>query len=911
MIPNFIKKGIHRNGSGANQAESPASKNHPAHKELQHTQSLSSVMNDPKKKGPSMQDLMSKSGQFLNTIQGTLDKQLGQIAEAVHIATHENGEFFSPLAPVVAKDFDTYLGSVKEHWSEYKDICSSLIRARESSTTPSSEIETQEGTNAFREIPQVYFNTDYKQSGFEQHQLFTQPIRISVQNQGKMSSVLAGYMKMIEQHLVKHLSNVDGLLRSLMTIAEIQSDIAIAHDRSVYAKETLSRVQQGEVRGGLRLVLLARRKARIQTLLRVLDLCDQVSQAKPSVESLVRTGDFSAATDLVQATNLIVTSHSLTNVKALSRVNSFMEEHGRNIDGKIEIEFADLIAEIVFSDLSEEVAKIKSMISIMVSRDLLIACLQIKLKEVLTKRLKKEMKGISTSLTTIEVFSFLKARLDRLIAIINLTVSVKEDESNANASASMNMRRLSCLRLFEAICVAGLVRISQHLVQGSEELIKEGLGSLYLKELRRSVIDHLDKTEKMYLETFTSIGLEEHLSFASSVIGSASQNGYSPNLDRTIEQIAKQRFDRFHANSIARLADLLAQEKWDKSATSSTNLLAQTISSIDPASTQPDECMSPLSPSSASSTSTKFFKINKVNYLLVSSGVELTQILLDYLDLALGVPGVSLDCLEGIATLVRQCNGTSKELVLEGGLTVNQKKVINATNLALVSQLVGFLAQLVAAICRKFCLHYNVANELLVDFESRNPSGDTLLLLQDPSRVLQDLLVNVTMELNEHRMEVFVKLGDILVSRFDFHINANWVENLSGGGSPMDGIVKDFTAMYKVLLKSLQTDNLKRVFSRAFSESSIHFSDQLNQRCKILSGAAKSEFACAIRTDLLYLFQNLLVNDAMSGVRPALAAMISEMLETVEKKLPLLDKSIPAEEAVVKLKSLLRSPDIN
>jgi hypothetical protein len=259
--------------------------------------------------------------------------------------------------------------------------------------------------------------------------------------------------------------------------------------------------------------------------------------------------------------------------------------------------------------------------------------------------------------------------------------------------------------------------------------------------------------------------------------------------------------------------------------------------------------------------------------------------------------------LSAISSTVSLANSTSKELVLDGGLmTGNQKKVINATNLALASQCVGFLAQLVPAMCRKFCMHYNVAHHLvmLTEDEQRRMTVPCMCLLEDATSALEDLLVQTVMELNEHRMEVFIKLGDILVSRFDFHIKA-WIDEATT--SAMDGIVKDFSAMYKVLLKSLQTDNLKRVFARALSESAAHFSERING--VQLKGAERSEFACRARIDLLYLFQNLIGGDSMGGIKPALVSMIAEMLETVQLRLPLVDKSSAAEEAVVKLQAAL------
>ena len=853
----------------------------------------------------SMGDFVTKSGQLFNSIQGTLDKQFGQIAEAVHIATHDNSEFFSPIPAVNAREMDGYVVQVKEHWTEYKDICSSLIRAKESLSTPSTEMNDSDSTttNAFKEIPQVFFNSDYKQSGFEQQQIFTQPIRISIQNQGRINGQLSTYLKTIEQHLVKHLSNVDGLLRSLMSIAVIQSDIAIAHDRVGNAKNILDSISQGEVQAGLRLLMLVRRRARMFAVMHLLDLVDQTAQAKPSVDSLVKEGDFNAATDLVQSTRTILTG-PLAGVNMVERVAIYIEEHGRSIDNIMEVEFADAVVEFVFS---ESITSLKAMLTSMAARELLIPSIQIKLKEVLNKRLKRDLKPIKLN-DEASLFEFLHTRLSRLAEFIKLVGQVGQEETK-------QIQKLSCLRLFESVAATGLARISQSVAQ---TLGEAGSGDIFsmlkiseLTSIRHVVVTNLTKIEQLYADVFSS-DLADHLSFASSIINSSPQNGFAPDVELTLANLARQRLWNFHQLALTQVEAALADEKWDKSTPPTPEVVA-ILAWLDPP-PPVDGSASEASPSAAAS---KFVKLNRVNFILVASGMPILRILNEYLTLALRVPGVALDCLTRLVAVVRLVNTSSRDLVLEGKMSVTLKKAINATNLALASQLIGMLGQLVGIIGRKFCTHYGIENELvsLSDTASGDDSSSSHdVLVEDPSAVLNELLLQTVMELNEHKMDIFIKLGDILIARFDYHLKV-WFALASTDGtaaSPMDGIVKDFGQMYKVLLKSLQSDNLKRVFSRAFSESASHFSDKLRELKASPSTPTKvlAEFACKFRIDLLFLYQNLQVGEAMAGVKSALNNMVADMLDETEAQLPLVDKSLTAEAAVEKLRHLMRDDQI-
>jgi hypothetical protein len=926
MIPGFLKKGVSgsspQNNQSSGQKVSSSSEKQPT---------TNSGPMQQERRRPSVVDFMTKSGQFLTSIQGTLDKQFVQIAEAVHLGgLNENSDLFSNIPVIATKDFEPYLNSVKEQWPEYRDICSSLLRAKDSQISSASEIK--DSSNAFREIPQVFFNSDYKQSGFEQHQIFTQPLRITVQNQGKISSGLATYQRKIEEHLVKHLSNVDGLLKSLMSVAAIQSDIGIALDRARSSRVELDKVKRGQLSSGLRILQLRRRKERILKVVHLLDLCDQVSAAKPSVDSLIRVGDFSGATELVQATRALLGAE-LSKVKMVDRIRVFIDEHGRSIDNVIESEFAELVSHQIFDENAGDASKLISMLSSMSVRNLLIPSLQIKLKEILPKQLRKEMKAVGASAAYLsgseKMFELLSAKLSRLAELVIL---IDQHIGIGLDPRERQIQRLSSLRLFEAMAAAGLTRCSQSISAKLNDIPSEtasvvssqvgpgGAESIdpfsvlrvaELRSVQTLVVNWISKLEALYSTTFTRIQLGDEISFLSSVLKSPSQNGFSPDVEGTVATLALQRLLQFQPAALALVDSLLSEEKWDKPTLVSPDIL-KIVTSIDPTPTAMYGSASDASDSSPSSSvpaPVKQLRVNRQLFLIVPTAIPMIQLMNECLSLALTVPGVAVECLSRMAGFVRTVNSTCRELVLEGQMTVKQKKVINATNLALSSQLAGMLAQLVTVIAKKYCVHYKVENSLVPLDEDIVGTGGQGVLVDDPSYALHELVVQAVMELNDHRMDVFMKLADILISRFDHHLKI-WIALplANANQAPLEGIVKDFTQMYKVLLKSLQAENLKRVFARAFSESGVKFEDKLRElsTSPTIAPSVISELTTKIRVDLLFLYQNLLVGESMGGVKGALNNTFVEMLSVTERLFPVVDKSSPAEAAVEKLKALIR-----
>ena len=827
MFPNFIKNHSIRSGKGSSTDVSPKNDTSPNSGSASRTSA-------------SMNDFMTKSGQFFTSIQGTLDKQLGQIVEAVQSATTFDAVELSVIPVVTRSEFDPYLSLVQDQWDEYKGIVSSFGVVREK-----SGVEEGVAVGAFREIPQVFFNTDYKESGFVQHQIFTQPLRVSLQTQGKINSQLSRYLKSVDSHLVRHLSNVDSLLRSLMTIATIQSDVAAAHDRVVSIRKGI--LANKEIVTGLHVHNLSRRRSRLLLLLSLLEEVDKVSQAKPGVDAFVANGDFATGMELIQATqNILVTK--LNGLKMTQRIASVIQDHGRHIDGDMETEFLQL----VMASFDNSTPVLPIMLKSMAERSLLIPCIQMRLRDALVIRLKELMDPAST---LADMFLALKTFLTRVGEFVLLV-----DLRGRRTGDDPILQRLTCLRMYECVASNGLARISHFLVT-----LVEGENLLSLEKIVELKIAEF---EQMYFSLFAeTLGLGEHVSFASSIIGAgSSHSGVSPDVFAALFRLGGVKLLQLDERAISYLSAQFAEERWDKSLAPEQDVL-DFIKSLE---NDEDLEQSPLSGPRA-------VCVGRVNYLLVPAGLALLQILGSYYDLLLVCPE-----LDRVIERIRWVNQQIRESVLEGKMGVTFKKPINATNLALASQVLGLAAQVALLVAKKVSERFAIDTGLVVLDEA--PVSRHAVNLPVVEEYVSELAQGVVMDLNDHRMEIFFKLSDILISRFEYHL-AKWCT--CSDNSPLEGIVKDFSQMYKVLLKSLQTDNLKRVFARAFNESTHRF------RTKV-DGSQR-----ALPADLLFLYQAFLAAEAMSGLHSSLASMTEDMLDIVDNK----------DEASVKLRELLCEKD--
>jgi len=182
-----------------------------------------------------------------------------------------------------------------------------------------------------------------------------------------------------------------------------------------------------------------------------------------------------------------------------------------------------------------------------------------------------------------------------------------------------------------------------------------------------------------------------------------------------------------------------------------------------------------------------------------------------------------------MVNLLRQFNKQSQRLVL-GGQAVHSQvlKKINAMHIALCCQCCSFVEALLPGL-----------QELLQPiFQEHGPEPS-------PSGLLGEL-ARIGVEYAEHRLALLDKLSDILRERYEVHAKKwlatphpdpradNWNEVGDGSqGVPwnldlnphtaMEGLTKDFTAMYNVLSKNLSGEYVQKIYIKAFMEVAVKF----------------------------------------------------------------------------------------
>jgi len=229
----------------------------------------------------------------------------------------------------------------------------------------------------------------------------------------------------------------------------------------------------------------------------------------------------------------------------------------------------------------------------------------------------------------------------------------------------------------------------------------------------------------------------------------------------------------------------------------------------------------------------RFLRLQGAKYLAVPAVLVLMPLLAAYLELAQEWPCCSLEVSWCVVQLLRHFNQQAHKLVL-GGQAVHTQilKKINATHLALCCQCCTLVEAFVP-------LLQEVLMQILQ--EASGPKGNACL---EPVSDLSQ----VTAEYAGHRMEMFDKLSALLRERYEVH-SKKWLGSphpeaaageaawLEAGEAPkaaelnphgaLEGLVKDISAMYSVLAKSLGADSLQKIFGKAFAEIAARFEQRL------------------------------------------------------------------------------------
>lgn len=162
-------------------------------------------------------------------------------------------------------------------------------------------------------------------------------------------------------------------------------------------------------------------------------------------------------------------------------------------------------------------------------------------------------------------------------------------------------------------------------------------------------------------------------------------------------------------------------------------------------------------------------------------------------------------------------------------------------------------------------------------------------------------LSKIAVEFADHRNALFSKLSDLLRERYEFHakrwlstphaelpdIQLPWEAKDQSSSEPeipsheaLDGLSKDVLSMYRVLLKNLNGDSVRRIFAKAFEEIAERFEQRLTQELLAPTPPYFDRPGCSLgdrlAMDLAYLHREL---QKLSGITAPLQRLFADMLQ--------------------------------
>lgn len=169
-------------------------------------------------------------------------------------------------------------------------------------------------------------------------------------------------------------------------------------------------------------------------------------------------------------------------------------------------------------------------------------------------------------------------------------------------------------------------------------------------------------------------------------------------------------------------------------------------------------------------------------------------------------------------------------------------------------------------------------------------------------------LSKISTEYTDHRTALFGKLSDLLRERYEFHAkkwlstahpamkdSAPWIHEVDVTPQEIDlcphealeGLVKDIISMYRVLLKNLTGDSVRRIFAKAFEEISGKFELRVSQELVASTPPYEDRVGRSLgdrlALDVAFLQEQL---EKLSGISTPLQRLLFEMLQHLQAKLP-------------------------
>jgi hypothetical protein len=680
------------------------------------------------------------------------------------------------------------------------------------------------------DVPQALFTCHTGTDLLDSLPIFGKALRtISGSSHSQTMAEFSKYMKVLDRELMSHSSDFTNSLDTLNSLQHVQSEIDEASAAVTHSQTQLQRMKELELELGCRHIQRLRRRERLRSVRELVSKVDRVLEAAQSIQALISVGDFASAQELVDGVKSLL--DDVGDLKCLTRARSEISRFALNMSKDIEKEFLKEVVKVVFEDANIEDSKLNDLSAILHHRGVLEQVCHTRLVEGISRHFRKE----------------LERRGDGVVDyVLEKTVRMTEVIRTVGAG-----RHIGLIRLFDEFCPVAGERLKKIDFDTISELV-----SMY-RDVSR-LVGRLDELREALRRDLPTEGVD----------GDYSQFSHFSQffLDRI-----RTKFTR--VSSIEhRIEELHNTETWTK-----------TVST-----TEVVDRLALLLGESAVSLDARQISIHGKPVLIVPFAISLIDILIDLRLVLTNCPSLVVECLDTLSRLVRESNGETRILLLEGGLSKRTNRPVNATNLALGCHMVAFLTILVDEFCRSVCDTYGIVHPMVVSVGRLTGETIPLPLPTAIHESISELAHHIKIQLNDARLDILTKLAEILVDRFGDALTP-W---LLGENHAVDTIVKDFSQMYSVLSKSMDTDHIRRVFGRAFTDCGELFESRISE----------SVDGEKLRVDLLYLYQHLA---AHIQILPMLQAMVEVMLDCIDANFPLNDPESAGSISEVKLREAL------
>lgn len=350
----------------------------------------------------------------------------------------------------------------------------------------------------------------------------------------------------------------------------------------------------------------------------------------------------------------------------------------------------------------------------------------------------------------------------------------------------------------------------------------------------------------------------------------------------------------FHMQRVTQMQSVLEQERWERIDVPEpyVKILDQLLGNGQQVAVGADERQDKVS----------FLKVDGQNFVVVPAVLTLIQLLTDYVQVCQDLHILAVVIVEKLVHLLRLFNQQTQKLVLLGqAVQKGVRQSITAANLALCSQTCWLVAQILPKMRMRVLRVLQESLGLTVAEIARHPAA---LLLGD--------LEKIATEYTDHRTLLFGKLSDLLRDRYEHHArkwlatahselkpgSTAWITGPIAGAessqaidlSPheaLEALVKEYTTMYRVLLRSIDGAGVRNIFSQAFTDIAEKFEQRLDEEMSASSppygDAPGYTVGDRLTMDVAYLQEQL---GKLSGITTPLQQLLFRFVQHLRSKLP-------------------------